>query len=65
MTDAKVPSEGKKLKDSTIQSIELIKKVLTALNNYVQTGEFKLVAKGIYQDLMIDIEKELEKSKLN
>lgn len=57
MTNAMVPAESKELKDSTIHTIELIKKVLIALNNFVQTGKFKLVEKGIYQDLMIDIEK--------
>jgi DNA-binding response OmpR family regulator len=65
MTNEEVPSESKKLKESTAHTIELIKKVLLALNNFVQTGEFRLVEKGIYRDLMIDIEKELEKSKLD
>jgi len=65
LTNEKMPAEAKKFKESTIQTIELIKKVLIALNNFVQTGEFKLLEKGIYRDLMIDIEEELEKSKLN
>ncbi len=65
ITNEKMPTEAKKLKESTTHTIELIKKVLIALNNFVQTGEFKLVEKGIYRDLMIDIKKELEKSNLN
>ena len=62
ITNETVPAESKKLKESTTHAIERIKRVLTALNNFVQNGEFKLVEKGIYRDLMIDIEKELEKS---
>lgn len=65
LTNDKSLTDTKKLKGATIQTVELIKKVLIALNNFVQTGEFKLVENGIYRDLMIDIEKELEKSKLN
>jgi DNA-binding NtrC family response regulator len=65
ITDEKIPSESEKLKDSTTHATELIKRVLNALNNFVQTGEFKLVDKGIYRNLMIDIEEELEKSKLH
>jgi DNA-binding response OmpR family regulator len=65
ITDETIQEDSKQLKDSTKDAIELIKKVLNALNNFVQTGEFKLVDKGIYRDLMIDIEEEMEKSKLN
>ena len=64
ITNEKAPSEGKKLKEATSYTIESIKKVLISLNNFVQAGEFKLVEKGIYRDIMIDIGKELEKSKL-
>ena len=65
LTSDKSPNDLKKLRGATTETVELIKKVLIALNNFVQTGEFKLVESGIYRNLMIDIEKELEKSKLN
>ncbi len=54
-------SDVKEIKASIKQTVEFIKTVLTALNNFVQTGEYKVIQEGAYQDLLIDIKKELRR----
>lgn len=49
-----------RLKETSIHTIEFIKKVLSALNNLVHSGEMKIVKQGIYKDLLLDIENELK-----
>jgi response regulator RpfG family c-di-GMP phosphodiesterase len=49
------------VRESAKNTIEFIKRVLTTLNNFVQTGEYKVLREEKYQDLLIDIKKELEK----
>lgn len=51
----------RQLKESTTNTIEFIKKVLTSLNNFVQGSEYKVWQENKYRDLLIDIENELEK----
>ena len=53
-------SESEELIELSRNTIEFIKRVLTALHNYVQTGQFTLAKEGVYKDLMLDIEKELQ-----
>jgi response regulator RpfG family c-di-GMP phosphodiesterase len=59
-SEVKSKSEIKHLIELSRDTIEFVKKVFTALNNYVQTGQFSLTKDGIYRDLMLDIEKELQ-----
>ena len=52
--------DHKRLKETSIHTIEFIKKVLSALNNLVQSGEMRVVKQGIYKDLLLDIENKLQ-----
>jgi DNA-binding response OmpR family regulator len=51
------------VKETVTKTVEFIKRVLTTLNNFIQSGEYKVMREGTYQDLLIDIKKELEKLK--
>lgn len=53
--------EVSEVKESAKKTVEFIKRVLTTLNNFVQSSEYKVMREGMYQDLLIDIKKELEK----
>jgi hypothetical protein len=50
-------SDVAELIETSRKTIEFIKKVFRALNDYVQTGEFTLAKDGIYKDLMLDIQR--------
>jgi response regulator RpfG family c-di-GMP phosphodiesterase len=53
--------EVSEVKESVKETVEFIKRVLTTLNNFVQSGEYKVMREGTHQDLLTDIKKELEK----
>ncbi len=65
MIDEKDPEEARRLKDFARKTVEFINKVLVTLNNLVQSGEMKVVRDGVYKDLLLDIEQELEKLQQN
>ena len=52
--------DHKRLKETSAHTVEFIKKVLSALNNLVQSGEMRVVKQGIYKDLLLDIENKLQ-----
>jgi len=52
--------DHKQLKEQSVHTIEFIKKVLSALNNLVQSGEMRVVKQGVYKDLLLDIESKLQ-----
>ncbi len=61
MMNEKNPKDAKRLKEFAARTVEFINKVLTTLNNLVQSGEMKVIKDGVYKDLMLDIEHELKK----
>jgi CheY-like chemotaxis protein len=57
------PTDTLRLKKIVRGTVEFISKVLTTLNNLVHTGEMKVIKEGVYKDLLLDIEEELNKLK--
>ncbi len=61
ITKPEDPDQARKLKALTEETAMFIGKVLRALRNMTQQKELKIVQDGVYQDIMFDIEKELQK----
>ncbi|GAB4375060.1 MAG: hypothetical protein Kow0042_20140 [Calditrichia bacterium] len=61
MVDESRPENAKRLKEHARRTVEFINKVLTTLNQMVQSGEMKVIQTGVYKNLMLDIESELKK----
>ena len=61
ITQPEDPDQARKLKALTEETAMFIGKVLRALRNMTQQKELKIVQDGVYQDIMFDIEKELQK----
>jgi PleD family two-component response regulator len=63
MDDSKI-EDGQRLKHIAEKTVHIIIKILDVLQQIIESGEYQLVKGGVYQDLLIDIEKRLKEMNL-
>ena len=57
--DGKCNEETERLKQVASDTVNFVSKVLRSLNQIVQSGKVRVQQKGVYRDIMYDIESEL------
>lgn len=58
--DMEQPEEARRLKELATSTVEFITKVLQSLNRVVQSGKVKIYQEGVYKNMLIDLQKELD-----
>lgn len=60
MADEKSEEDARRIRTIARDTVEFISKVLQTLQQIVQSGKIKVIREGVYKDLMLDIEQELD-----
>ncbi|MCB0260870.1 MAG: response regulator [Calditrichaeota bacterium] len=55
------PADADRVKNIAKETVEFISKVLQSLHKIVQSGKLKILKEGVYKDIMLDIEQELNR----
>lgn len=55
------PADADRVKNIAKETVEFISKVLQSLHKLVQSGKLKILKEGVYKDIMLDIEQELNR----
>lgn len=55
------PADADRVKNIAKETVEFISKVLQSLHKIVQSGKLRVLKEGVYKDIMLDIEQELNR----
>ncbi len=61
MAKDKSPEDALRIRTIARETVEFISKVLQTLQEIVDSGKIKVLTEGVYKDMMLDIEQELDK----